>query len=260
MELAQVESYAAQILRAEDTRAPIEVFSRANPQMSLPEAYPVALAYAALRRARGERMIGVKLGATSKAIQKLFGLTAPVFGFNFNRPAFAEGEPIALAELIHPKVETELAFVMGRRLQGPGVTLADVLRATEGVMPAFEIADCRFTSWQTSVADIVCDNSHACGMVLGARLCSVKDLDLRCTGVVVEKDGELAATAATAAALGNPAQAVVWLANALAAYDLAIEEGYVILTGTLSPAFDARTGEAYHATFGGIGSVSARFE
>jgi 2-keto-4-pentenoate hydratase len=260
METARTESLAAQILQAEDSHTPFPVPSASGEGLTREDGYGVQFAYVALRLKRGERVVGKKIGATSQAIQQSMNLREPVFGFNFAQPAFSQSEPIALNRLIHPKVEMELAFVLKRRLAGPGVTLSDVLRATEGVMPAFEIADCRFDSWRMPAADILADNSHASGIVLGARLTSLKNLDLRCTGAILERNGELLATATTAAALGNPALAVVWLANALARYAQAIEAGEVILTGSLTLVYDAHAGDAFNATFAGLGSVSARFE
>ena len=246
MDAARIEALAAQVLQAEDTHTPIAVPSASGETLALEDGYRVQFAYVALRCARGERTVGKKIGATSHAIQQSMNLREPVFGFNFAQPAFTQGEPIALARLIHPKVEMELAFVLKRRLAGPGVTLADVLRASEGVMPAFEIADCRFDSWRMPAADLLADNSHASGMVLGAQLSSVKNLDLRATGALFEKNG-------------NPALAVVWLANALAGYERALEEGEVILTGALTPVADAHAGDGFSATFAGLGSVTARF-
>ena len=259
MDAARIEALAAQVLQAEDTHTPIAVPSASGEALALEDGYRVQFAYVALRCARGERIVGKKIGATSQSIQQSMNLREPVFGYNFAQPAFTQSEPIALARLIHPKVEMELAFVLKRRLAGPGVTLADVLRATEGVMPAFEIADCRFDSWRMPAADILADNSHASGMVLGAQLSSVQNLDLRCTGALFERNGELLGTATTAAALGNPALAVAWLANALAGYERALEAGEVILTGALTPVADAHAGDVFSATFAGLGSVTARF-
>ena len=203
MDKARIDSLAAQVLRAEETHTPFATPSASGESLTLEDGYRVQFAYAAQRSARGERVVGKKIGATSQAIQQAMSLSEPVFGFNFAQPDFTTGEPIALSRLIHPKVEMELAFVLKRRLAGPGVTLSDALRATEGVMPAFEIADCRFDTWRMPAAEILADNSHASGMALGAQLSSLRNLDLRCTGAILERNGELLGTATTAAALGN---------------------------------------------------------
>ncbi len=258
MEQSVIESLAAQLVRADETHTRIEPFTHTHPELTLAEAYRIQLAYVAQRVQRGARIVGKKLGATGKPVQQALGVTHPLSGFLFAND-FSEREPIVFAKQFEPRVEPELAFIINRRLAGR-VTVDDVLNATEGVRPAFEVPDCALTTWQAPAAAVVAANVNSCGFVLGAKLTPVRDLDLRTIGVVVEKNGEIIGTNATAAVLGSPALAVAWLANALGEQGHAIEPGDIVLTGSLTPMLAVQAGDVFTATFGcGIGSVRVRF-
>jgi 2-keto-4-pentenoate hydratase len=170
-----------------------------------------------------------------------------------------EGQPVSMKNLIQPRLESEICFLLKRDLKGPGVTTAEVLAATAGVMASFELIDSRYQNWKMKIQDTVGDNASNAGVVLGGKLTPVKDLDLRLIGLVLEKDGEILATAAGAAVWGNPAQSVAWLANKLGEYGISLHAGEFIMSGSLTAAFDVKAGSNFRATFDRLGPVSVRF-
>jgi 2-keto-4-pentenoate hydratase len=170
-----------------------------------------------------------------------------------------EGEKVPTADLIKPRIEGELAFVLKEDLQGPGVTLTEVIRCSEGVIPALEIIDSRIVDWKIKLADTVADNASSARIVLGGMITPLNALDLRTVGMILEKNGEVAATAAGAAVLGHPAQAVAWLANKLAVYAIPLRQGEVVLSGSLTAAVPVGSGDFIRADFGSLGDVKIKF-
>jgi 2-oxopent-4-enoate/cis-2-oxohex-4-enoate hydratase len=170
-----------------------------------------------------------------------------------------EGEAIPMARLIQPRAEGELAFVMKRRLAGPGVTGDDVLASTEGVMACFEIVDSRIRDWKIKIEDTIADNASCGVFVLGDRVVDPRAVDLVACGMVLEKNGEVACTGTGAATLGSPINALVWLANMLGRLDLALEAGDVVLSGALGPLIPVAAGDELSVSIGGVGSCSVRF-
>lgn len=262
MDRAILDEVAERLLRAETTCTPVEVPSCQYPDMTARDGYEIQRTIVAQKVARGARVIGKKIGLTSRANQEVFGVHEPVYGQLLDGGLFAEHAPIETAKLIQPIIECELTFVMRRRLQGPGVTVPQVIRATEGIMPSLEVGDSRLRDWigRASVADILADSCGNAGIVVGGELHSLQGFDLRYTGMMVEKNGEIVATAATGAVLGNPAQSVAWLANKLAEWELALEEGEIVLSGALAGAVRVAAGDVLKATFGGgLGPVGVKF-
>lgn len=229
------------------------------PDLTLDEAYAIQLKTVEKAKAAGLRVIGKKIGLTSKAMQEYFKIDTPDYGHLYDSMLFAQDEPISLKKFYRPKIETELAFVLNDDLQGPGVTLTDVIQATAGVMASFEIIDSRILDWKIKIYDSISDNASAAGITLGSRLISLAGLDLRHVGMVVEKNGIITDTAAGAAVMGNPALAVAWLANKLGQYGVALKKGEIILAGSLTKALDVKAGDVFTACFGGVGSVKAVF-
>ncbi len=172
---------------------------------------------------------------------------------------YNEGEAIPCDTLIQPKAEGEIAFIMKRDLIGPGLTVADVLAATEGVMACFEIVDSRIRDWKIRIQDTVADNASCGVFVLGDRLVDPRDVDLTTCGMVLEKNGDIACTGAGAATLGNPVNAMVWLANTLGRLGIPLQAGEVVLSGSLGPMIPVKAGDALRVTIGGIGGCSVRF-
>lgn len=251
---------AEDLYRAEIDKTPISPLTETYPGMTVAQAYPVQLEGIAIRSERDSRRgVGKKIGLTSLAMQKLFGVHEPDYGHLLDHMLVREGEAIETRDLIMPKVEGEIAFVLRRSLNGPGITLADVLRATEGVMASIEIIDSRIRDWKIKLPDTIADNASSARFVVGSRLVPLKRLDLRLLGMVLEKNGEVVSTAAGAAVLGHPAASVAWLSNKLGEFGIALKEGEIILSGALTAAVEARAGDSFLVSFQGLGTVGTRF-
>jgi 2-keto-4-pentenoate hydratase len=262
MDARLIDTLADRLIAAEATRQPLEVPSLEYPDMTAAHGYQVQRTIIAKKVARGARVVGKKVGLTSRANQQVFGVHEPVYGQLLDSGVYAENTPVQMASLIQPVLECEITFVMRRRLAGPGVTVPDVLRATEGIMPSLEISDSRLRDWigRAKLPDILADSCGTAGIIVGGELHALHHFDLRYTGMVLEKNGEIIATAATGAVMGNPAQAVAWLVNKLAEVDLALEEGEMVLSGALTGAVRVAAGDVFKATFGGgLGPVGAKF-
>lgn len=240
-------------------RQPVEPLTSRHPELRIEDAYAIQQRMLSHRLAAGERVIGKKIGVTSQAVMNMLGVFQPDFGWLTDGMVYNEGEAVPAATLIQPKAEGEIAFVLKKTLKGPGVTAADVLAATEGVMACFEIVDSRIRDWKIKIQDTVADNASCGVFVLGDRLVDPREVDLGTCGMVLEKNGEIVATGAGAAALGHPANAVAWLANTLGALDIALEAGEVVLSGSLAAMVPVQAGDNLRVTIGGIGGCSVRF-
>jgi len=229
------------------------------PEVTIEDAYRIQQRLNARRVAAGETVVGKKFGFTSKAVMNMLGVWQPDFGLLTDAMVYNEGEAIPANTLIQPKAEGEIAFILKRDLIGPGVSAADVIAATEGVMACFEIVDSRIRDWKIRIQDTVADNASCGVFVLGDRMVSALDVDLNTCGMVLEKNGEIVATGAGAAALGAPANAVAWLANTLGALGIALKAGEVILSGSLAIMVPVKAGDSLRVTIGGIGGCSVRF-
>lgn len=224
------------------------------------DSYAISLHMLRLREQAGERLVGKKIGVTSKPVQDMLDVRTPDFGFLTDVMAYASGAEMPIStRLIQPRAEGELAFRLARGLRGPGVTEADVLAATECVMPCFEVVDSRIRDWKIRIQDTVADNA-SCGLfVLGDAAVSPRSVDLTTCGMAVYKNGALLSTGAGAAALGSPIHCVRWLANTLGAFDIPLKAGEVILSGSLVPLEPVVAGDVMHLEIGGIGAASVRF-
>ena len=227
--------------------------------ISIDDAYAIQQRLMQRRLAAGERVVGKKIGVTSQAVMNMLGVFQPDFGWLTDGMVYNEGEAVPMARLIQPKAEGEIAFILKRSLKGPGVSVADVLAATEGVMACFEIVDSRIQDWKIKIQDTVADNASCGVFVLGDRLVDPREVDLTTCGMVLEKNGEIVATGAGAAALGHPANAVAWLANTLGRHGIALEAGEVVLSGSLGIMVPVAAGDNLRVTIGGIGGCSVRF-
>jgi len=247
------------LLEAEARRAPIEPITAANADFRPEHAYQVQLESVKSRLAAGRRVIGKKIGLTSKAMQDMFNVREPDYGHLLDDMLVVEGQPCPRAELLFPKVEGEVAFVMERRLQGPGLNVADVLRASAGIMPSLEIVDSRIRDWKIKLADSIADNASSARFVLGSRMLPPRDFDLRLIGMCLEKNGQVVNSGAGVAAWGHPAAAVAWLANKLSEFGAALEPGDVVLSGAVTAAVDVAAGDVVEAHFDRLGSVRVKF-
>ena len=237
----------------------LEPLTNRHPDISIDDAYAIQQRMLQRRLAAGEQVVGKKIGVTSKAVMNMLGVFQPDFGWLTDGMVYNEGQAIEASSLIQPKAEGEIAFVLKKTLQGPGVSAADVLAATEGVMACFEIVDSRIRDWKIKIQDTVADNASCGVFVLGDRLVDPRDVDLATVGMVLEKNGDIVATGAGAAALGHPANAVAWLANTLGAHGIALEAGEVVLSGSLGIMVPVAAGDNLRVTMGGIGGCSVRF-
>jgi 2-oxopent-4-enoate/cis-2-oxohex-4-enoate hydratase len=237
----------------------IEPLSNRHPELTIEDAYAIQQRMLSHRLAAGEKVVGKKIGVTSKAVMDMLKVYQPDFGWLTDGMVYNEGQAIPAASLIQPKAEGEIAFLLKKTLKGPGVSAADVMAATEGVMACFEIVDSRIRDWKIKIQDTVADNASCGVFVLGDRLVDPKEVDLGTCGMVLEKNGEIVATGAGAAALGHPANAVAWLANTLGRLGIALEAGEVVLSGSLAAMVPVKAGDNLRVTIGGIGACSVRF-
>lgn len=259
MDKTLVSKLAREIYSAEVNCSPIEAITARYPEITNEDAYQIQLAGMDMRIADGHVLVGKKIGLTSKAMQVAMGVFEPDYGYITDRMMLLEGEAVSLKSVIAPKVEAELAFVLKEDLVGPGITLAQVLKATAGIMPAFEIIDTRMKDWKIKIQDSIADAASIGRIVVSGSLVPTHNLDLRYMGMVLEKNGEVVATAAGAAVLGHPANAVVWLANKLAQYGITLKAGEIIMSGSLTAACPVEAGDNMRATFDGLGTVGVRF-
>jgi 2-oxopent-4-enoate/cis-2-oxohex-4-enoate hydratase len=254
-----IRRYGDELFDAFVDRRTVSPLTSREAGLTVEDAYRIQPRMIARRLERGETIVGKKIGVTSKAVQELIGVDQPDFGQLTSAMAFEEGEAVSLAGLIQPRAEAEIAFVLKRDLNGPGITATDVLRATDYVAPCFEIVDSRITDWKIRIQDTVADNA-SCGVyLLGKTKASPSKLDLNLAGMVLERNGELFSTAAGAAVQGGPVNAVVWLANTLGALGIPFRAGEVILSGSQSTLVPVVAGDSLNCIVGGLGSCSIDF-
>ncbi|RJX29733.1 MAG: 2-keto-4-pentenoate hydratase [Desulfarculus sp.] len=262
MDAATIKKLARKIFQAEVQRKAIPPFTEtSHPDMTIEEAYKIQLAAVDLKLKAGQRIVGKKIGLTNIAVQKARGISEPDYGHIMDVLMGNQDLPLKLSALTSaPAVEAELAFVLNKDLQGPGVTAGKVIEATAGVMPALEIVERRFFPLCKSVKDSICDNA-ACGrIVLGAKLTPVPGLDFRTIGLVIEKNGQPIDMSCSAAVLGSPAESVAWLANKLAGYGVGLKAGEIVMSGSIGLMHAAQAGDCFYAHFGnGVGSVKVSF-
>jgi len=244
-------------LRGRHTVAPL---TEREPTLTIGDAYHISRRLLDRRLEDGERLIGKKIGVTSKAVQRMLDVHQPDFGYLTDRMRYEDGAEMPIGrELIQPRAEGEIAFLLRRDLVGPGVTPADVLAATECVMPCFEIVDSRIRDWKIRVEDTVADNASSGLFVLGREARAPAGFDFFSCGMVVEKNGEILSTGAGAAALGSPLACVAWLANTLGGFGVSLLAGEVILSGSLVPLEPVRPGDRMRVTIAGLGTAEVHF-
>ena len=254
---AKIVEFARELVAAEDEHKPIAPLTD-RAELSNEDAYKIQLEIIEMKKRRGEKVVGKKIGLTSKRMQQLIGVYEPDYGHIIDKLIIGEGSPISLSELIQPKIEVEIAFIFKEDLSGPGVTAAEVLRCSAGVLPAFEVIDSRVKDWKIKIQDTIADNASIGRVILGSPLSSVYGVDLRSVGVVVRKNGEIIETAAGAAVLGNPAESVAWLTNKVSEHGISLKAGEIVISGSLIAAIEIKDGDVIQAEFGsGLGSVTA---
>jgi len=223
---------AAVLYGAESSRRPTQPLTRKFPRLTVPEAYRIQQANVERRLARGERVVGHKIGLTARAMQEMFGVSEPDYGHLLDTMLHDERVPLDLGTLIDPQIEVEPAFVLGSKLQGPNVGVADVLSATEYVCVCFEVIDSRIVDWRVRLQDTVADNGSSARVVLGALKADPATLELDNLETELELDGIVVETGNTSAILGHPANGIAWLANRISEFGLTLDAGHVVLPGT----------------------------
>ncbi len=255
-----IQAMGDELYQAMLNRVAIPPLTEREPDMTIEDAYHVSLRMVERRVAAGETIVGKKIGVTSKAVMNMLNVHQPDFGYLTDKMVYGNGDEMPISEqLIAPRAEGEIAFVLKQDLEGPGITAADVLRATDFVMPCFEIVDSRIKDWKIKIQDTIADNASCGLLVLGDKRVDPRKLDLSTVGMVVEKNGELLSTGAGAAALGSPINCIVWLANTLGRLGVSLKAGELILSGSLVPLEPVVAGDFMRVTIGSIGSASVRF-
>ena len=255
----KIQRYGDELYQALSTRTPVAPLTERESGITLDDAYRIQLRMIQRRLDAGETVVGKKIGVTSQVVMDMLGVDQPDFGQLLSGMVVQEGEPIRADSMIAPKAEAEVAFVLKSDLQGPGVTAADVLRATAFVMPCFEIVDSRIKDWKIRIQDTVADNASCGVLVLGGTRRDPREVDLALAGMVLEKNGEVVSTSTGAAVQGSPVNAVAWLANTLGRLGIPLKAGEVILSGSQSPLVPVKAGDSLHCSVGGLGDARVRF-
>lgn len=254
----RADELAAALYDARRTLVPIAPLTDADPGLTLADGYLVQQGVVRRYLADGDRVVGYKLGLTSKPMQEMLGVDSPDFAPVMASHVHVDGAAVEAAAYIAPRLEAEIALVLGEELSGPDCTPLDVVRATQGVVAALELVDSRVADWRIRLPDTVADMASSGAIVIGGRTTPVADVDLRLLGMVFTRDGEVVATGAGAAALGNPAAAVAWLVRTLHPLGASLPAGSVVMTGALHAAVPVTAGETYRAEFDRLGAVTVR--
>ena len=244
---------------AYESKQAIDPPIQTHPDLTIDDAYTIQLLQINNWIDNGATIKGYKVGLTSKAMQNQMGVNQPDFGHLTDKMFHLERVPINTQDFLQPKVEPEIAFVMGRELAGPGVTVAEAIRAVDFVLPSLELIDSRVRDWKIGIIDTISDNASSGGVILGSKPTRVTDIDLTKVGCNMIVDSELVATGAGSAVLGSPLNALVWLANTLGARGISFKPGEVILPGSITAAQAVKAGSVAQAEFSGLGSVTAVF-
>lgn len=265
LDAASIRAAAERLDNAERERRQARQLTLDHPDLTVEDAYQIQDAWIAMKLARGRKILGRKIGLTSKAMQDSVGIREPDYGVLLDDMFFDNGTDIPVDRFIEPRVEVELAFVLGKPLRGPNCTVFDVLSATEYVIPAIEIVDSRLqrvdpdTGKTRKVMDTISDNAADAGIVLGGRPVRPMDVDLRWVGALLSRNGVIEETGVAAGVLNHPANGVAWLANKLAPHEVTLEPGQVMLGGSFTRVVFGHRGDTFHADYGPLGSISFRF-
>jgi 2-oxo-hept-3-ene-1,7-dioate hydratase len=262
---SSIHDAARRLDESERTRTQIRQFSLQYPDMTIDDAYAVQKAWVTLKTKAGHPIKGHKIGLTSKAMQYSSNINEPDYGALLENMFYADGSDIPVDRFIVPRVEVELAFVLGKPLQGPGCTIFDVLSATEYVTPAVEIIDARIqqvdpdTKVTRKVTDTISDNAAGAGLILGGRPFRPLDSDMRWIAAVCYRNGVIEESGVAAAVLNHPANGVAWLARKFSAHDVSLGAGEVILGGSFTRPVPARRGDTFQIDYGPFGCISCHF-
>ncbi|MFI8951034.1 2-keto-4-pentenoate hydratase [Streptomyces sp. NPDC053750] len=250
---------AAEILRsAEQRRTPVAPLTEVFPAIDAEDAYEIQLINIRHRLEAGAEVRGHKVGLSSPVMQQMMGVDEPDYGHLLHDMELSQDRPVPVSRYCCPRVEVEVGFVLGDDLPGENCTPADVLAATERVVPALELIDSRIRDWRIAIADTIADNASSAGYVIGEGR-DPRELDLRAIDARLTRDGEPLAEGRSDAVLGDPAVSVAWLARTVARFGVPLRKGHVVLPGSCTRAVDVTAGQTFTAEFTGLGSVSLSF-
>ncbi|OMB94567.1 2-keto-4-pentenoate hydratase [Mycobacterium sp. NS-7484] len=251
---------AADLAQAERSRVPMTPLTDGHPDIDVVDAYEIQLINIRQRVAEGAKIVGHKVGLSSKAMQDMMGVDEPDYGHLLDEMEVFEDVPVKSGRFLYPRVEVEVGFILADDLPGAGCTEEDVLAATAAFAPAIELIDTRITNWQIKLCDTIADNASSAGWVLGEARVSPKDIDICNIDAVLTNHGEVVAEGRSDAVLGNPVTAVAWLARKVESFGVRLKAGDIVLPGSCTRAIDAPPGSDFVADFAGLGSVRLSFE
>ncbi|MDV6014090.1 2-keto-4-pentenoate hydratase [Haloechinothrix sp. LS1_15] len=257
MDATAINDAADRILRAYDKRIPISPIVEDFPEATTDDAYRIQQEQVRQWVAAGQTVNGHKVGLSSAAMQRQMGVHQPDYGHLLTGMFHLEHQPIPAGGYLQPRIEPEIAFVLGRDLTGPGVTVADAFRAVDYVVPALEIVDSRIADWRISIVDTIADNASSGGVVLGSTPYPLNAVELPLAGCTFSINGHIVGTGAGSAVLGSPINALVWLANTVGPLGITLAAGHVVLPGSMTRAEPIRPGDTVTASVAGLGSVTA---
>ncbi len=249
---------AEDILRAERERKVIPQLTKTFPNIEIEDAYRIQDIWAEARIKAGARMVGHKIGLTSRAMQMASKMTEPDYGRILDDAFYNDGAQIKASTFLKPRLEVELAFIMGEDLSGPNTRIYDVMRATEFVVPALEIIDYR-TEVPRAICDTIADNAAFAAIVTGGRPVRPMDVDIRWVGATLSKNGIIEESGVSAAIMGHPAAGIAWLVNKLHAVGAKLEKGQIVLAGSFTRPVDIAAGDVIHADYGPLGAIGVSF-
>jgi 2-oxo-hept-3-ene-1,7-dioate hydratase len=257
---SRISAIADELAAAERGRTTVPLLTARNPDMTVDDAYAVQKHWADSRQAEGARLVGRKIGLTSKVMQVATGITEPDYGVIFDDMVFESGASVEFDRFSNVRIEVELAFVLAKPLAGPNVTVFDVLDATAYVVPALEILNSHIELQGRTIVDTISDNAAMGGMVVGGRPVKVDEVDLRWVSALLYRNQTIEESGVAAAVLGHPAMGVAWLANKLAQHGQSLGAGEIILAGSFTRPMWVERGDTVHADYGQLGAVTCRFE
>jgi 2-oxo-3-hexenedioate decarboxylase len=257
--LPQIDALAQRVWRAQTSAQAIPKLTLEYPDLTVAESYQIQSALRRLYEGQGHKVVGWKAGLTSRAKMRQMGVSVPSVGFLTDRMARPENSAIETADMVHPRVECEVGFVLSKPLCGPHCTREQVLDATAFVLPSIEVIDSRYVDFKFDLPSVIADNSSSARFIGGGRYRRPAELDLRTLGVVMEINGEVMATSASAAVMGHPADAVALLVNLVGELGENLPTGSFIMSGGITEAFAVKPGDHVQARFQELGSVAARF-
>ncbi|MDO4693205.1 MAG: 2-oxo-hepta-3-ene-1,7-dioic acid hydratase [Eikenella sp.] len=265
MQEAEIKAAAERLYHAEKSGVQIRQISLSHPEITIEDAYAIQRALIQLKLAEGRRIIGHKIGLTSRAMQQSSQIDEPDYGTLLDDMLYADGSDIPMDSFIDPMLEVELAFILHQPLQGDQVSLTDVLSATEYVVPAVELIDARChridpeSKRPRKVMDTISDNAANLGIIMGGRPVKPTEVDLRWVAALLYRNGVIEETGVAAGVLGHPAKGIAWLAKKFAPYGIALEAGQILLAGSFTRPVRIRPNDTFHIDYGPLGSISCRF-